>query len=122
MPNTDNKQQIEQHKGRGELISHLIVFQIKLILDGLRDAVLIPTSLVAGLAGILLNKKDPWVWYREILIWGRATDQWIDLFDAYKDVPPPDLEDLAVQTRERLEADARADKSPDSDQSDEATN
>ena len=101
MNDTDIQKEAER-PGSGELIGHLIVLQIKLILDGLRDATLIPVSFVAAIGGLLMHKDDPWVWYREVLIWGRASDHWIDLFDMHKDAPPPNLEELAEQTRERL--------------------
>lgn len=92
-----------QEDSRWEMLSHLIVFQLKLILDGLRDAVLIPVSITAGLAGFFLRRDDPWRWYSEVLNWGRATDHWIDLFDAYKDQAPPDFDDLMGQTKQRLD-------------------
>lgn len=100
---TDSDVNKHQEDSRWEMLSHLFVFQIKLILDGLRDAALIPVSIGAGLAGFFLRREDPWRWYSEVLNWGRATDQWIDLFDAHKDQPPPDFDDLMNQTKQRLE-------------------
>jgi len=88
---------------RWEMLSHLIVFQLKLILDGLRDAALIPISLLAGLGGFFFRQDDPWLWYREVLSWGRATDHWIDLFDAHKDDEPPNFEEMVAATKQKLE-------------------
>lgn len=96
------------------MLRHLLYFQLKLILDGLRDAALIPVSIVAGLAGFFLRRQDPWLWYREVLHWGRATDRWIDLFDIHADEPKPDFDDLMEQTRQRL--DSRHDHKPGSEQ------
>lgn len=102
-PEKDSDFNNHEDDSRWEMLSHLFVFQLKLILDGLRDAALIPISVTAGLAGFFLRKDDPWRWYSEVLSWGRATDHWIDLFDAYKNETPPDFDDLVDQTRQRLD-------------------
>lgn len=61
----------------------IAVFQVKLFVDGLRDVLLSPTSLVLGLIGLLISKRPGEPFYR-LLRAGRATDSWIDLFgDAY---------------------------------------
>ncbi len=94
----------QQDDSRWEMLSHLIVFQLKLIMDGLRDAALIPVSISAGLAGFFFRREDPWLWYREVLNWGRATDHWIDLFDAHKDEAPPNFDEMVEKTKQRLDA------------------
>ncbi len=101
-PDSDFSKQDDQT--RWEMLSHLLVFQLKLILDGLRDAALIPISITAGLAGFFFRREDPWLWYREVLNWGRATDHWIDLFDAHKDQTPPDFDEMVERTKQRLDA------------------
>lgn len=95
----------EHHGDKQSLLLHMLILQLKLIADGLRDAMLIPVSLVAALGGLLMRTQDPWLWYREVLLWGRASDHWIDLFDSYRHQADPDFDDLMQATRTRLQQD-----------------
>ena len=95
----------EHHGDKQSLAVHAIVLQLKLIADGLRDAMLIPVSLVAAVSGLLFRSEDPWLWYREVLLWGRASDHWIDLFDSYRKQPDPDFDAMLQATRTRLDSD-----------------
>lgn len=67
--------------GRGELIRRVIVFQFKLLLDGLRDLMLSPLSLLSAVAGLLLGGSDPAGPFRRVLALGRRTEGYIRLFD-----------------------------------------
>lgn len=69
----------ESHS-RAQLAWDLIVFQFKLAADGLRDVVLVPISLVAGLLGLLFGGSDPAQYFRQVLKFGRRTEYWINLF------------------------------------------
>ena len=108
-PNAQPKQDFqpdeEHHGDKQSLAVHAIVLQLKLIADGLRDAMLIPVSLVAAVGGLLFRSEDPWLWYREVLLWGRASDHWVDLFDSYREQPDPDFDALLQATRTRLDND-----------------
>jgi hypothetical protein len=63
------------------LIRRLLVFQFKLLLDGLRDVVLSPVSIIAVLYGLLRGGPRPDAPFRALLRFGRETDRWIDLFE-----------------------------------------
>jgi len=65
---------------RGELFRDAVVFQLKLMADGLRDLVLMPLSLVAALAGLVRGGDDADREFEEVLKLGRKTEHWIDLF------------------------------------------
>ena len=67
---------------RWTLIRRVIVFQIKLALDGFRDLVMSPLSIVAGIVGVLIGGREPDWAFRRLMRFGRETDRWIDLFDA----------------------------------------
>ena len=115
----------EHHGDKQSLAVHAIVLQLKLIADGLRDAMLIPVSLVAAVSGLLFRSEDPWLWYREVLLWGRASDHWIDLFDSYRKQPDPDFDALLQATRTRLDSDpehAKANGAHDQHSANEQTN
>lgn len=68
--------------GRGQLLRRLVVFQIKLGLDGLRDLLLSPASIVAVLIGMVAGGPRPDHLFRRLLAFGHRSDEWIDLFEA----------------------------------------
>ena len=65
---------------RVELARETAVLQIKLLFDGLRDAILIPVSLVAALIGLLRGGTDCDREFRRVLKLGRRSERWINLF------------------------------------------
>lgn len=70
------------------LLRDVAVFQFKLIVDGLRDLILVPVSLVSGLIS-LLNTKDgvPGPQFYHLLEAGKQSEHWIDLFGAMRNAP-----------------------------------
>jgi hypothetical protein len=74
---------------RWTLIRDVAVLQVKLIVDGLRDFILVPISLVAGLIS-LFRAGDPTgnEFYRLLRI-GRRSERWINLFGAADRAPDP---------------------------------
>jgi hypothetical protein len=104
MPEQDQLKPDSAHRGdKASLLRHALILQLKLLGDGLRDAMLVPVSITAALMGLLFRSKDPWLWYREVLLWGHASDQWIDLFDSNRDHADPDFNKLLQASRSRLE-------------------
>ena len=75
------------------LIRDIAVLQVKLIVDGLRDLVLVPTSLVLGIVSVakMRNGKPGSEFYKLVSI-GRQSEQWINLFGAIKNAPPDVVE------------------------------
>ena len=71
---------------RGTLIRNAVVFQLKLMADGLRDLVLLPVSLVATLVGLLRGGEEPDREFRQVIELGRESEKWINLFGTH-DVP-----------------------------------
>ena len=65
---------------RIELIRETVVLQVKLLVDGLRDAILIPISLVAALVGLLRGGPDCNREFRRVIKLGRRSERWINLF------------------------------------------
>lgn len=66
---------------RLRLARDLIVFQAKLVVDGLRDVLLAPIAFLAALIDVLGRPSRGGVFYG-LLRFGRQTDRWIDLFAA----------------------------------------
>ena len=73
---------------RWELIRDLIVFQFKLALDGLRDLLLSPISIITALYGLFFGGDKPGEYFYALLHWGHKTDRWISLFSASDDKYP----------------------------------
>jgi hypothetical protein len=70
----------ENRNPRIELIRETAVLQAKLLVDGLRDAILIPVSLVAALVGLLRGGPECNREFRRVIKLGRRSERWINLF------------------------------------------
>lgn len=67
---------------KSQLIRDLIVFQVKLFVDGLRDVVLIPVSFVAGIISLVRTGNEAGSEFYEVVAFGRQTERSINLFEA----------------------------------------
>ena len=65
---------------RTELFREAAILQIKLLVDGMRDAILIPLSIVAALIGLLRGGPDCNREFRRVIKLGRRSERWINLF------------------------------------------
>ena len=73
---------------RWTLIRDIGVLQVKLIVDGLRDIILVPASLVAGIISIASSKDGKLgLQFYHLLAWGKQTEVWINLFGAVNNSP-----------------------------------
>lgn len=73
---------------RWTLIRDIGVLQVKLVVDGLRDIILVPASLVAGIISIASSKDGKLgLQFYHLLAWGKQTEVWINLFGAVKNSP-----------------------------------
>jgi hypothetical protein len=73
---------------RWTLIRDAAVLQIKLIVDGLRDFLLVPASLIAAIVSLAKTKDGrPGPQFYQLLAFGKQTEQGINLFGAYKHAP-----------------------------------
>ena len=105
------KNQTPEKHSRSEVIYDMMVLQLKLIVDGLRDLMLMPLVLIASLAGLIMHKTSPGRYLYRLLSYGKASESWIGLFDeAEKDqMDPVDLnnssfEDLIKKTQTAFES------------------
>ncbi|MGB5511981.1 MAG: hypothetical protein WBM87_09760 [Woeseiaceae bacterium] len=79
---------------RATLARDIIVLQAKLLVDGLRDLILVPASLIVGIAGLLsFDSAKPGAEFYRLLHAGKQSEHWINLFGALRNAPP-DLEDV----------------------------
>ena len=87
--------------GHWPLFRDLFFFQIKLLLDGLRDILLSPVSIVAALFGLIRKPDNPGHYFHKLLALGHRSDQWINLFGT---------DDAKENRQNRKYADAYLDK------------
>ncbi len=73
---------------RWELIRDLAVFQLKLVIDALRDVVLSPVSLVAGVVDLVRGGERPGRYFYQVLLGGRRSEAWINLWGEADRVAP----------------------------------
>lgn len=66
---------------RMRLIRDIATLQVKLLVDGFRDLMLVPASLVLGLISLLGGGKSDDSFY-ELLRMGKRSEKWINLFGA----------------------------------------
>lgn len=85
---------------RWRLLRDLGSFTLKAGLEAIRDLVLIPLALLAGVAGLLLSPSAPDRFFREVLRLGARFDDFLDLFGAGAQAAPgqtpgaPRIDDL----------------------------
>jgi len=65
---------------RMRLARDAAILQLKLLADGIRDAILIPVSLLAALLGLLEGGKNCDEKFRRVINLGRRSERWINLF------------------------------------------
>ena len=68
---------------RIRLLLNLGSFQLKLLLDWLRDLLLAPASFIVVIYGIIAGGSQPDKYYNRLMAFGRRTDRFINLFDEY---------------------------------------
>jgi hypothetical protein len=88
-----------------ELLRDLVRFQAKLLLDGLRDILMSPLSMVAAIAGTLVDRNRPQALFRQTMDFGQRTERWINLFDRsgqQVDVGEPGIDELFAILEQRV--------------------
>lgn len=104
---------------RFPVLRDVIVFQFKLFVDGLRDLLISPVSLLAALIDLLVPGDDGGKRFYAVVRYGRRTEEWINLFGATgpddpaqethgMDVILADLEEVVRDPARREEARAKA--------------
>jgi len=65
---------------RVKLVRDTAVLQLKLMVDGIRDALLIPVSLLSAVLGLIRGGDEADREFQRVLKWGRRSERWINLF------------------------------------------
>jgi hypothetical protein len=70
------------------LVRDTAVLQFKLIVDGLRDLLLVPASLVAAAISLVKTRNgQPGDEFYRLVSVGKQSERWINLFGALKNAP-----------------------------------
>ncbi len=89
LPESDHKQ-----PPTWTLIRDVAVLQVKLIVDGLRDLVLVPASLIAGIVSLAKSEGGkPGPQFYTLVGVGKQSERWINLFGAFENAPPEVVEE-----------------------------
>lgn len=90
--NADTKQEEQQNApDRWTLIRDLVVFQVKLAFDAMRDLLLVPISIGAGIVSLLKSGDGPGTEFYDLLRFGRRSERWINLFGAADNIPDSNI-------------------------------
>jgi hypothetical protein len=76
---------------RWRFLRDVMVFQLKLLLDNVRDFALVPISLVAGLIDLFYKGEREGTLFYKVLRWGAHSEQVIDVYSAIEDHPQGDF-------------------------------
>jgi hypothetical protein len=68
---------------RWGMFKKLIIFQVKLALDAVRDLFLSPISFIFALIDIINNKTDEHSYFHKLMFLGGKTDVWLNLFSQH---------------------------------------
>jgi len=77
---------------RWAVIRDIGVLQVKLIVDGLRDLILVPVSLILGVVSLTRTGKETGSEFYELLRLGKRSERWINLFGAADKARSPEEE------------------------------
>jgi hypothetical protein len=76
-------------RDRWSLIRDIAVLQVKLVVDGFRDLLLVPASLSVGIISLASGEDGkPGAQFYRRLILGKQSEHWINLFGALRNAPP----------------------------------
>lgn len=90
---------------RLQLLWDVLVFQFKLVADGLRDVLLSPVSIASALLGLIVGGDKPDRYFRQVLRLGRRSEIWINLFGYRKHSMTSD--ELIDPIKDKVFAEAR---------------
>jgi len=76
----------DDRPSKGIIVRDLLLFQMKLWLDGFKDIVLSPISVVAAALDMLRGSERSSLFYRTLQL-GEGFDQWLNLYGAAQRAP-----------------------------------
>jgi hypothetical protein len=74
-----------------QFLRDVMVFQLKLLLDNLRDFALVPISIVAALIDLIYEGEREGALFYKVLRWGAHSEDVINVYSAIEHHPPGDF-------------------------------
>ncbi len=99
-PPSDNLPEIPP--GHWRLFRDLAGFQLKLLLDAVRDLMLSPISIIAVLTGVFSRQDNPGKHFYALMKIGHKTDRWINLFGTGEEDNPSTSSDVYLRKMEKI--------------------
>src|ERR1700688_4420395 len=78
-------------EGRWRFIRDVLVFQVKLLLDNVRDFALVPVSLGAAIVDLIFKGEREGALFYKVLRWGAHSEEVIDVYSAIEHHDPGDF-------------------------------
>ncbi len=78
----------DDEQDRWSLIRDIAVLQVKLLVDGARDVLLVPISMIAGIVSLAKGNLGSDNEFYELMRFGKRSERWINLFGAVDQLPP----------------------------------
>ncbi len=98
----DEQQNPPINVNRWQLLRDVLVFQAKLLVDGLRDLLMSPASLIAVAVGLLTERDRPDRHYRRLIEMGARSERWINLFGQAPETDEPGIDELFRRLDDRI--------------------
>ncbi|MCB1664942.1 MAG: hypothetical protein KDI28_04145 [Pseudomonadales bacterium] len=76
----------------GRSLRCLVIFQLKLAADAVRDLVMSPISIIMFFLDLLLAPEEENSHYAQLMQFGRQSDRWINLFEEHTPANAPSSE------------------------------
>ena len=77
---------------RWKFLRDVVVFQLKMLLDNVRDLVLMPVAALAALVDLIMRGEREGARFYRVLRWGRHSERVIDVYSAIEHHPPDSFE------------------------------
>lgn len=87
----DEKTGTGTDSGRKGLLRKVVIFQLKLFVDGLRDLFLVPISLIAAALDLLSGANVASGNFASVMNLGRRSERYIDLFGERESLSPEEM-------------------------------
>ncbi len=82
---------------RKGLLRQVVIFQLKLFVDGLRDLMLVPVSLVAAALDLFSGADISSGNFASVMNLGRRSERYIDLFGERENISPEEMSPRAAE-------------------------
>jgi hypothetical protein len=91
---------------RWTLMRDMLVFQVKLAIDAIRDLFLSPVSIICGVVDIFIGNSLSKSYFYKLMGFGHQTDSWLNLFGR----PKKDTENLNALGTKKAKTDMNVDE------------